>query len=84
MAKKTVDSFENDLQALEALVEKLERGDLPLEDSLQQFERGIALARRCQQALKTAEQKVRILLEKNVDAEPGNFDTAGPDDNDSE
>lgn len=84
MAKKTVDSFENDLQALEALVEKLERGDLPLEDSLQQFERGIALARRCQQALKTAEQKVRILLEKNVDAEPGNFDTADPDDNDSE
>jgi exodeoxyribonuclease VII small subunit len=84
MAKKTVDSFENDLQALEALVEKLERGDLPLEDSLQQFERGIALARRCQQALKTAEQKVRILSEKNVDAEPGNFDTADPDDNDSE
>jgi exodeoxyribonuclease VII small subunit len=84
MPKKTVDSFENDLQALEALVEKLERGDLPLEDSLQQFERGIALARRCQQALKTAEQKVRILSEKNVDAEPGNFDTADPDDNDSE
>lgn len=84
MAKKTVDSFENDLQALEALVEKLERGDLPLEDSLQQFERGIALARRCQQALKTAEQKVRILLEKNVDAKPGNFDAAGTDDTDSE
>lgn len=84
MAKKTVDSFENDLQALEALVEKLEQGDLPLEDSLQQFERGIALARRCQQALKTAEQKVRILLEKNVDAEPGNFDAADAGDNDSE
>lgn len=84
MAKKTVDSFESDLQALEALVEKLERGDLPLEDSLQQFERGIALARRCQQALKTAEQKVRILLEKNVDAKPENFDAADADDNDSE
>lgn len=84
MAKKTVDSFENDLQALEALVEKLERGDLPLEDSLQQFERGIALARRCQQALKTAEQKVHILLEKNVDAKPGNFDAADAGDNDSE
>lgn len=84
MAKKTIDSFENDLQALEALVEKLERGDLPLEDSLQQFERGIALARRCQQALKTAEQKVRILLEKNVAAKPENFDVSNTDNNDSE
>lgn len=84
MAKKTVDSFENDLQALEALVEKLERGDLPLEDSLQQFERGIALSRRCQQALKTAEQKVRILLEKNVEATPKNFDISSTDNNDSD
>jgi exodeoxyribonuclease VII small subunit len=84
MAKKTVDSFENDLQTLEALVEKLERGDLPLEDSLQQFERGIALARRCQQALKTAEHKVRILLEKNVEAEPENFDVSSTDNHDSD
>ncbi|HEX7026680.1 MAG TPA: exodeoxyribonuclease VII small subunit [Gammaproteobacteria bacterium] len=82
MAKKTVDSFENDLQALETLVEKLERGDLPLEDSLQQFERGIALARRCQQALKTAEQKVRILLEKNAEAEPETFDASSTDNHD--
>lgn len=84
MAKKTVDSFENDLQTLEDLVEKLERGDLPLEDSLQQFERGIALARRCQQALKTAEQKVRILLEKNAQAQPKDFDPSGTDNQDSE
>lgn len=82
MAKKPSDSFENDLQALEALVQKLEQGDLPLEDSLQQFERGIALARRCQQALKTAEQKVRILLEKNAEAEPENFDVSSTDNQD--
>lgn len=84
MPKKTVDSFENDLQALETLVEKLERGDLPLEDSLQQFERGIALARRCQQALKTADQKVRILLEKNAETQPENFDVSSTDNHDSD
>ena len=44
---------------LEALVERLERGDLPLEESLKQFERGVVLARACQTALKAAEQKVR-------------------------
>ena len=49
---------------LETLVERLEAGDLPLEESLQAFERGIALTRSCQSALKDAEQKVEILLKK--------------------
>jgi exodeoxyribonuclease VII small subunit len=43
----------------------MERGDTPLEESLRQFERGIALTRACQQALKAAEQKVQILIEEN-------------------
>ncbi len=47
---------------LEALVERLEQGDLPLEESLKQFERGVALTRACQTALKAAEQKVEILM----------------------
>ena len=68
MPKKPADSFEKDLQALENLVDKLEQGDLPLEDALQQFEQGIKLARRCQQTLQTAEQKVSILLKKHTDA----------------
>ena len=70
MAKKqsTVD-FEKALKELEALVEKMERGDIRLEESLQYFERGIQLTRQCQQALQSAEQKVQILLEKGNTAE---------------
>ncbi|MEO0605402.1 MAG: exodeoxyribonuclease VII small subunit, partial [Myxococcota bacterium] len=48
--------FERSLEELEALVGKMEKGDLSLEDSLAQFERGIALTRTCQQALREAEQ----------------------------
>ena len=66
MNKKTADfNFETSLAELNALVEQLEAGKLSLEDSLTAFERGIKLTRECQQALTTAEQKVRILLEKN-------------------
>jgi exodeoxyribonuclease VII small subunit len=57
--------FEQSLQELEAIVERMEQGDIPLEESLRQFERGIALTRACQLALKTAEQKVQILIEEN-------------------
>ncbi len=65
MAKKrTGFDFEQSLAELEALVTSMERGDLSLEDSLQGFERGVQLARACHAALADAEQKVRILLEK--------------------
>jgi exodeoxyribonuclease VII small subunit len=57
--------FETALAELEALVEKMEQGDLSLDESLQQFERGVQLTRSCQQALKDAEQKVQVLLEKD-------------------
>lgn len=59
--KKPSLDFEKALQELETLVECLERGDLPLEESLKAFERGIALTRACQTALKDAAQKVEIL-----------------------
>lgn len=63
MAKKTSKfDFEKALNDLEQLVEQMEAGDLSLEESLKQFERGIALTRACQQALVEAEQKVQILL----------------------
>ena len=58
-------NFEQSLQELESLVEKMEAGNLSLEESLKYFERGVALTRNCQKALAEAEQKVRILLEKN-------------------
>jgi exodeoxyribonuclease VII small subunit len=59
--KKSSLEFEKALQELESLVAQLEQGDLPLEESLKQFERGIALTRACQTALKDAEQKIEML-----------------------
>jgi exodeoxyribonuclease VII small subunit len=56
-------SFEEQLQALETIVEKLEKGDLPLESSLAQFEKGVKLTRECQQLLDQAQQKVTILTQ---------------------
>jgi len=57
--------FEKSLAELQALVERLESGELSLEDSLGAFEQGVALTRDCQQALSQAEQKVQMLLERN-------------------
>jgi exodeoxyribonuclease VII small subunit len=54
--------FERSLDELEQLVQRLEKGDLSLDDSLQAFERGIALFRSCQGAIEQAEQKVNLLL----------------------
>jgi exodeoxyribonuclease VII small subunit len=51
-------NFESSIAELEKLVEKMEGGEFSLEESLKQFENGIALARSCQQALREAEQKV--------------------------
>jgi exodeoxyribonuclease VII small subunit len=57
--------FEQALAELEQLVERLERGDLPLDEALKAFERGVALTRHCQTSLKAAQQKVEILLRKS-------------------
>lgn len=74
MAKKSSPiNFEKTLAELETLVEKMEQGDLSLEESLQYFERGIVLTRNCQQALSEAEQKVKLLLEQNGKAELADF-----------
>jgi len=66
--------FERSLGELEATVDKLEHGDLSLEDALKHFERGVALARDCQASLKQAEQKVEILLQKSATAAPEPFE----------
>ena len=60
-AKKTF-NLEKSLTDLEALVEELESGDLPLDKAMKKFEEGIKLTRGCQAALKEAEQKVEILM----------------------
>lgn len=67
--------FEKALEELEALVEKMEQGELSLEDSLQHFEKGVQLSRACQQALKDAEQKVEILMQKNTQEAISPFDS---------
>jgi exodeoxyribonuclease VII small subunit len=74
--------FERSLTELEALVEKLEQGDLSLDESLKCFERGVQLTRICQTALKQAEQKVEILLRRSGDPEQfdrANFDSEADD-----
>lgn len=80
MAKRSTKTpdFEAALAELEALVEKMEQGELSLDDSLKHFERGVQLTRSCQQALKDAEQKVRVLLEKDGQASLEPFENDEP------
>jgi exodeoxyribonuclease VII small subunit len=54
-------NFEQSVEQLQTIIERMEQGNLPLEESLQRFEEGIALIRKCQQALEQAQQKVEIL-----------------------
>ena len=67
MAKKSVPEaspvaqFEQSLEELEQLVERMEHGELTLEQSLAAYERGVGLYRRCQGALEQAELRVRLL-----------------------
>ena len=65
-------SFETSLQQLEQIVTHLESGNLPLEEALNEFERGVQLARHGQKTLQQAEQRVQILLsdDKNADLTP--------------
>ena len=74
-AKPASFDFEATLNELEALVNRMEQGELPLEESLKDFERGIALTRLCQQALKEAEQKVQQLSARQADADLQPFDS---------
>lgn len=71
--------FEQALAELEALVARLERGDLPLDEALQTFERGVELTRHCQGSLKAAQQRVEILLKRNGQPEPEPFSAESQD-----
>lgn len=75
MTKKKADlsQFEQQLAELEQLVGQLEQGDLSLDDSLKQFERGIQLARQSQLQLQQAEQKVQILLQQHGEEQLKSF-----------
>lgn len=66
MTKKTKDklNLEQALEELNTLVEKMEQGELNLEEALKDFERGVVLTRYCQKLLTEAEQKVQILMQQ--------------------
>jgi exodeoxyribonuclease VII small subunit len=57
-------NFESSLAALEKIVRELERGELPLEKSLELFERGVRLSRECQERLQQAERRIEVLLQR--------------------
>jgi exodeoxyribonuclease VII small subunit len=65
--KKTPD-FEDSLKELESLVRKLESGDLPLDESLDEFKRGVELTRHCQDVLDKAQLSVEQLMNLDDDA----------------
>jgi len=61
--------FETAMTELEALVQRMESGELSLEDSLKEFERGVKLTRICQSSLKVAEQRVKLLTESGEETD---------------
>ena len=76
--------FEKSLAELEVLVARLEQGDVPLEEALKTFERGVALTRQCQTALRVAQQKVEVLLTRNGEETLAPFDEDAGDDDDTD
>ena len=77
MAGKKIYPFEASLDKLEKLVEKMEDGDLTLEESLKIFEEGVKLTRECQQALADAEQKVKLLIKESGEITSSDFEVDG-------
>ncbi|HEY1874744.1 MAG TPA: exodeoxyribonuclease VII small subunit [Steroidobacteraceae bacterium] len=69
--------FEKALAELESLVQRLERGDVPLDEALRTFERGVALTRQCQARLQAAQQKVEILLKRSGQPDVQPFEGPG-------
>lgn len=58
-------TFEESLDQLEAIVRKLEDGDLPLEESLELFEKGVKLSRECKERLVRAERRIEVLMKES-------------------
>jgi len=70
-------NLEKSLAQLEEIVEQLEEGDIPLEQALKQFEKGIKLSRDCQSALRAAEQKVQVLIKDDLQDFDADSDESG-------
>jgi exodeoxyribonuclease VII small subunit len=65
MSDTSIKDFEGAIGELESIVKKLEEGDLPLEQSLALYERGVQLSRFCHARLEEAERRIEILNERN-------------------
>lgn len=74
VAKRKKLDYEAAVSELESLVERLEKGDISLEESLKLYERGVLLTRDCQKALQAAEQKVQMLLQQSGQSDLVDFD----------
>ena len=72
MTKKQ--NFEESLSALETIVNQMEKGELNLEASLKEYEKGMALVRQCQKTLTDAEQRIKLIVEKNGSITETDFD----------
>jgi exodeoxyribonuclease VII small subunit len=76
----TIKDFEAAIAELEAIVRKLEEGDLPLEKSLELYERGVHLSRFCHARLEDAERRIEILSERGeLKPAPANLGSDGPE-----
>lgn len=72
---KTAPDFETALSELTKLVDRMEHEQLPLDKALKEFERGIGLIRHCQTTLKTAEQRVQVLMKTNTGEQLSEFNS---------
>lgn len=72
MSEKKVD-FEKSMEELEEIVEKLENGDLNLDESVELFEQGINISKECNKILENAERRITMLLQKDGKIEEENF-----------
>jgi exodeoxyribonuclease VII small subunit len=70
---QSAESFEASLTELEKVVKELEAGDLPLERSLELFEKGMALSETCRKQLENAETRVEMLIRKEGKIQPEPF-----------
>lgn len=66
-------NFEESMEKLEDLAKELENGDLSLEESLNKFEEGMKLSKKCNEIIESAEKKITILLQKDGELKEENF-----------
>ena len=77
-------SFEESLTALEGVVERLERGELSLEESVRLFEEGVKLSEACKKELEAAEGKIQVLVERGREMVPTDVNVGEDADEDTD